>query len=394
MTNKKQSSQIILILLTAVCLSCICNGCMTARPHQPPTPAMLNRILGGEALLGDRARSLPLPEVDIFGINQDMRDFLDRNVPKTGSDYAKLWRMTEAMMEGWTLDSFKTYSAAETFYHRKGNCLSYAIMMAVLARELGLEAHFNEVHIPPAWDIQSDQTLVFFRHVNVLLNAGGRRIILDLDLDEYDISYPQQKIPDIAAKAHYYNNRGTDYLRTNDTEQAFLHFRKALLLQPEEAFLWVNMGVLYLRHNHYQEAEAAFLHTLKLDSSNITAINNLNHLYVTRGNTKLAKYYRREAERSRMKNPYYRYFVAGQLLDNNQPDLALKHINRAIHKYAREYRFHFLAAKIYARLGMNNEAEKSLELATKLTKDEESRLLYQSKIGRLREMSKQDNEQP
>jgi Tfp pilus assembly protein PilF len=163
--------------------------------------------------------------------------------------------------------------------------------------------------------------------------------------------------------------------------------------QPGQAFLWVNMGVLYLRHGHYQEAETAFLNTLELDPSIITAINNLQNLYVRQGNTELAEYYRKEAENSRMKNPYYRYFLARKLLDNNQPDLALKHINWAIRKYEREYRFHFLAAKIFARLRKLDDVEKSLELATRLTDEEKNRLLYQSKIGRLREISKQESDQ-
>ncbi|MFC1841349.1 tetratricopeptide repeat protein [Thermodesulfobacteriota bacterium] len=86
--------------------------------------------------------------------------------------------------------------------------------------------------------------------------------------------------------------------------------------------------------------------------------------------------------------------MARQLLDNNQPDPALKHINWAIRRYEREYRFHFLAAKIYARLGKHDDAEESLELATRLTDDEKNRLLYQSKIGRLREITKKDSDHP
>ena len=378
----------------AICLSWICCGCQTVRSHRPPTQALLDRILSGEFLLGDRAARLPLPEDNIFEITQDMREFLNMHIPKTGSDYFNLQRLIEAMMDGWELDAFKTYSAADTFYHRRGNCLSYAIMMIVLGRELGLELYFNEVYIPPTWDIQTEHTLVLFRHVNVLAEVDRKRMILDLDLEEYDSSFPQHRITDTAAEAHYYNNRGAEYLNANDMEQAFLHFQKALTLQPRQAFLWVNMGVLYLRYGHYQEAEAAFLHTLELDSSNLAAITNLQRLYVKQGNTELANYYRQEAERSRMKNPYYRYFLAMQLLDDNQPDLALKHIKWSIRKYSREHRFHFLAAKIYAHLGEHDDAEKSLERAARLTEDEKNRLLYKSKIARLREVSKPDSPHP
>jgi tetratricopeptide (TPR) repeat protein len=242
--------------------------------------------------------------------------------------------------------------------------------------------------------MQTEHTLILLRHVNVLAKVGPKPMILNLELEEYDSSFPQRTITDVVAKAHYYNNRGTDYLNANDMENAFLYFRKALTLQPKLAFLWVNLGVLYLRYGHYQQAEAAFLHTLELDSSDITAISNLQRLYVKTGNTELANDFRQKAERSRMKNPYYRYFLANHLLDNNQPDLALKHIRWSIRKYSKEHRFHFLAAKVYARLGKHDDAEKSLELAAKLAKDKENQLVYQSKIVRLREISKRESAHP
>jgi len=398
MMNKIQFRQATVVLLITICLSWICYGCQTTRSHSSPTQAILDRVLSGESLLGDRAARLSLPEDNIFEITPDMQDFLKMHVPSTGSNYVKLRRLIESVMDksllGWNFDALKTYSAADTFRQKQGNCISYAIMMVVLGRELGLDLLFNEVYIPPTWDIQTEHTVLLFRHVNIITKVDRTRMILDLDLEEYDSSYPQYTITDVAAEAHYYNNRGVDYLNSNNMEQSFLYFRKALALQPRQAFLWVNMGVLYLRYGHYQEAEAAFLHALKLDSSDITVISNLQRLYVKQSNTELANYYRQEAERSRMKNPYYRYYQAQQLLDDNQPDLALKHIKWAIRKYGKEHRFHFLAAKIYARLGKSDDAEKSLERAAKLTEDGENRLLYQSKIERLREISKQDSANP
>ena len=398
MMDIKQCRQAIIVLLMVICLSWICCCRQMMRSLSPPTQALLDKVLSGESLLGDRAAQLSLPEDHIFEITPDMRAFLNTHVPSTGSNHFRLKRLIEAVMDksllGWEFDVLKTYSAANTFYHKQGNCLSYAIMMIVLGRELGLELYFNEVDIPPTWDMQTEHTLLHLRHVNVLAKVDRKRMILNLELEEYDSSYPQRIITDVIAKAHYYNNRGTDYLNANDMEKAFLYFRKALTLQPKLAFLWVNLGVLYLRYGHYQEAEAAFLHTLELDSFDITAISNLQRLYVKTGNTELANYFRKEAERSRMKNPYYRYFLANQLLDNNQPDLALKHIRWSIRKYSKEHRFHFLAAKVYARLGKHDDAEKSLERAAKLTEDEKNRLLYQSKIARLRKISKRESAHP
>jgi Flp pilus assembly protein TadD len=369
-----------------------------ARPYLSPTQALLGKVLSGESLLGERAAQLSLPEDHIFEITPDMRAFLNTHVPKTGSNQFNLNRLIEAVMDKsllcWEFDGQKTYSAAKSFYHKQGNCLSYAIMMIVLGRELGLELYFNEVDIPPIWDMQTEHTFVLVRHVNVLAKVGLKRMILDLELEEYDMSHRQRRITDIDAKAHYYNNRGMDYLNANNMENAFLYLRKALTLQPKKAFLWGNLGVLYLRYGHYQEAKTAFLHSLDLDPSDVTAISNLQRLYVKLGNNELANYFRQKAERSRMKNPYYRYYLANQLLDNNQPDLALKHIRWSIRKNNREHRFHFLAAKVFTCLGKHDDAEKSLERAANLTKDKENRLLYQSEIARLREISKRESAHP
>ena len=380
------------VLLIAICISWGCYSCQTVSSHLRPDPSVLDRVLSGEALLGDRATLLELPEEDIFEITQDMRDFLNTHVPVTLSNYYKLERLIEVVTDksqlGWDYDAFKTYNAAGTFYHKKGNCISYAILMVVLGRELGLDLQFNEVFIPPTWEMQDEHTVVLFRHVNVLAKVDGKQMVLGLNMEEYDSSFPQRTIPDIAGEAHYYNNRGTDFLNENDVEQAFIHFKKALTLQPEAAFLWGNMGVLYLRHDHYQEAEAAFLHAIELDPYEVTAISNLQRLYVKQGNSKLADYYSKEAEHSRMKNPYYRYYLAEKLLEDNQPGLALKHIKWAISRYKREHRFYFLAAKIYANLGKSNDAEKSLKRAAELAENENNRLMYESKISKLREISR------
>ena len=391
MMNRKQCEQNITAMLIVIFLLLICFGCQTVRSHRRADPALLDRVLSGEALLGDRAAMPPqLPHDDIFEITPEMHEFLEMNVPSAGSDYFKLQRLIKAMMDtssmDWKLDPFKTYSAADTFHSRRGSCLSYAIMMVVLGRELGLELYFNEVYIPSTWDIQKENTLVLFQHVNVLAEADGRRMILDLELEDYDSSYPQNRITDIAAEAHYYNNLGAEYLNNNDREQAFLYFLKALTLLPERAFLWINMGVLHLRYGHYREAEAALLRALELDSANISAINNLQTLYVKQGNSELASYYKQEAERSRMKNPYYRYFLAKKLMDEDKLDSALKHIKWSIRRYGREHRFHFLEAQIYTHMGKYDDAKESLKRAVKLTADDKNRLLYKSKMARLREI--------
>jgi Flp pilus assembly protein TadD len=394
MMNRQQCTVIIVVLLMATFMMWGCSTFKTIRPHLSPAQNQLAKVLSGEALLGDGASQLPLPEEDIFEITPEMRDFLNMHVPSRLNNYYKLKALSKAVRDksllGWKPNAYKTYSASKSFHHKQGSCLSYAIMMMVLGRELGLDLYFNEVEMPFSYDMKTAQ-YVRFRHVNVFAKACGKHKILDLDLEEYDSSYRQHRITDSAVEAHYYNNRGVYYLNVGNMEQAFLHFRKALALQPELDFLWANIGVLYLRNGHYKEAEAALLNTLVLAPSNTTAIYNLQRLYVKQGNTELANYYGQEAERHRMKNPYYRYSLAKHLLKNKQPDLALRHIKSSIRMCRKEHLFHFLAARIYARLGKYDDMEESLERAARLTENEKTRLQYQSKLARLKNIPKQDS---
>ena len=108
--NKKKYRQSITVFLTAICLSWICHGCLTARSHSWPARDLLDMVLSGESLFKDRAGRLSLPEEDIFLITRDMRDFLNTHVPGTSSDYYKLQGLIEAVTDksllGWNYDAF------------------------------------------------------------------------------------------------------------------------------------------------------------------------------------------------------------------------------------------------------------------------------------------------
>ena len=61
-----------------------------------------------------------------------------------------------------------TLTAADTFNHRTGNCLSFTAMFIAMAREAGLKAWFQEVKLPPEWSSVNDTFLVSM-HVNAVV---------------------------------------------------------------------------------------------------------------------------------------------------------------------------------------------------------------------------------
>ncbi|MEJ2417796.1 MAG: hypothetical protein P8Y45_12885, partial [Exilibacterium sp.] len=219
-----------------------------------------------------------------------------------------------------TYNPFKTYSAKDTFYYREGNSLSFTItitiMIITLAREIGLKANINEVDVPSSWDMHDENTYVFYKHVNAVIEVeSGLRQAVDINMEDYELSYPQLIISGRLATAQFYNNRSIEKLYENKIENAFRYIRKAIELESKVGYLWGSLGTINRR--------AGFLHEAELFSQ--------------------------LAVKARSRNFYYQYKQAQ--LDAGDLESALEHIQAAIRGYGKEHRFYHYAAIIYQKMG-------------------------------------------
>ena len=69
------------------------------------------------------------------------------------------------------------------------------------------------------------------------------------------------------------------YLELDRPEDAFVHLKKALELDPKYAQGYNHLGVLFLTQNKLEEAEQSLINALKLDFNLIDAHFNLGALY-------------------------------------------------------------------------------------------------------------------
>ena len=67
--------------------------------------------------------------------------------------------------------------------------------------------------------------------------------------------------------AVFLNNSGIALTEANRPNDAIPLFRKALVIEPENPLLWLNLGVAQQRTGDYEEAVASFQHALGIDSS-------------------------------------------------------------------------------------------------------------------------------
>lgn len=365
------------------------SGCATSGPQlKKVTDAERTRILNGSALSPDMASLQDLPERDVLGMTDDMKVFVRRAVSRYRGEGEKLKAILAAIISphrmGLTYDGTASFTASETFKNRRANCLSFTTMIVSMLRYAGLQAEFNDVDIPPIWDLQNDNMMVMYRHVNALVTfPDGDREVVDFNMEEYNTHYPQHRISDEVAVAQYFNNRGVELLLHNKITDSFRYLRKALELAPDVPFIWINLGALYRNQGKLNAAEIAYREALEIEPDNLVAISGAERIYRQLGLTELSEAFARRARYFRQRNPYYLYQTAKDAFLAGHYKTALNNIRAAIRRYDEEHRFYFLQGVIYKALDEPIQATESFNKAIELSSSGKQADKYRRKIENL-----------
>ncbi|WP_269619873.1 tetratricopeptide repeat protein [Zhongshania sp. BJYM1] len=337
---------------------------------QAPSASQVAALLNPED--SDKVLDVSIfPEDNILAMNAEMRYFVEENVPAALSPRARLTYLLDSMVRpsqlGLKYDPGITLNATETFEQRTGNCLSLTSLFIALAREAKLNVYYNEVTIPPSWDMVSDNSMVFYKHINAIVDFGkdGKEVV-DLSVDNYEYHYPQHRVTEQEAAAQHYNNRGAEFLNLGDNDKAQLYFRRALYLDPQAGHIWGNLGTLLRRQQRNTDAEIAYRYALSLNPNDQVAISNLGRLYRELGNKEEARKLEKIAENFRKKNPFWHYSRAKAEYEKGNFDEALTSIQQAIRLQKNEYRFYRFASLIYFRQGKLVLAQQFSDKASRL----------------------------
>lgn len=232
--------------------------------------------------------------------------------PQKGTRQIKLRVVLNAMIDPGLLslryNVNANFTAIESFQKQQGICLSFLALFITLARELGLKVHFNEVEVPPKWNMLWANTFVLYKHVNAIVEQHPLNQIIDLP--NYRSHYQQKIISDDIAQAHHYNNKGMALLIEKSPQSAFPYLRKTLILAPKVDHFWNNMGAIYQRAGLLAEAKTASLQSLRLNPLHQQSLSNLARRYKQEGDHERAQFYTNKVKRSRLTNPYYRFQLA------------------------------------------------------------------------------------
>lgn len=356
-------------LITALGISIGLSACTTVNQKDlNPTDIELQTVMTGAALMLEGQNNWQVPNEPLINISDEMRHFLDAHIPQKGSRQIKFRTLLNVMADPEILNLryniSANFTAIESFQQQQANCLSFSALFITLARELGLKANFNEVEVPPSWNMLGDNTFVLYKHINIVVKQYPINQVIDFGLPGYRSHYQQKVISDDIAQAHYYNNKGMALLVEGTPQSAFPYLQQALKLAPNVDHLWNNMGAIYRRAGFLSEAKTAYLQALRLNPRHQQSLSNLARLYQQEGDHKQAEFYANKVKRSRLANPYYRFQLAQRAFDKGNLNLALEHIQKSISKKPKEHRFYVLAADIYEAMGLANKAKSSREQAS------------------------------
>jgi len=353
-----------------------------------PGPQERAWALAGAGLL-DEVPAVALPEPDqLMAADDAMLAVARRIAARGGSDEDRLGALITALSDpgdvGLRYDGTITLTASAAFHAGKVNCLSYSLLFVILAREVGLEPHFNEVDVPTIWDLGESGSYVLYKHINVWMRLrSGDSYVADVSASEYDPAFRSRLMSDREAWAQFYNNRAVEMRLQGELQAALWAQLRALSLDTSRAYLWVNLGSLYLAMGSPDAAWIAIREAEQLSGQPEGLYGTAAAVSEALGKPAQAQRYRRLALQYLQQNPYYHYQLALGLIGTGDDRAARRELEQAIALYHDEHRFHALLAQVLWRAGQHERALRSLNQAIALTRDDGRRQMYQRKRDRL-----------
>ena len=370
-----------LVVLAAALLA----GCAAAPPPAPP-----------DSLLADRLFAPPRESVrtdDIFALSDAMRRYLAVDIADQIRVKGPQLGLVEAMQKHAQLkleyDAARTKDAAATFASRNGNCLSLVIMTAAFAKELRVPVVFQSAFLDETWS-RAGNLLIASGHVNITL---GRRLFdfkTTRDRSPITIDFlPAEDIRGLRTRdvgeativAMYANNRAAEALADGRLDDAYAWAAASVRRDPSFAGAYNTLGVIYLRHGDFAEAERTFLRVLAGDAKDTRALANLAETYARQGRGGDAEATRRRLVALETYPPYHFFDLGMEAARRDDWRSARELFAREVARADANHEFHFWLGVADWRLGEESAAMRHLTLAmdNSLTRDQHQ--LYAAKLA-------------
>lgn len=275
--------------------------------------------------------NIPAPSLEL---TPEMRQFLqEQKVSINQPPLVKMQRILDGLYatdQGFTYSAHETLPASEAFEKKRGNCVSFAMLFVALAREVGLDARFNQIDYSPVWE-EIGGILVETSHINAIVYVGGSQYVIE-GIPEYAevASRSRNPISDERVFSHYYNNSGLIALAEEKWENAKKLIEQAISIDSSNGTAWQNLGLYSFQQGDRTSGENALLEASKRSNQSASVCYLLSQYYEKTGDsTKAERFAKLGAKRSK-KNPFFHYKKSQDALHAGDLKKSIKHMEKAL----------------------------------------------------------------
>jgi tetratricopeptide (TPR) repeat protein len=181
-------------------------------------------------------------------------------------------------------ERLSTFSAADAFEKRRGNCVSFTNLFIALGRSLGIQLQAALVSSRGSSEREGNLIVTYNHMVAVYVVGGGRAMRV---YDFYGIAEEQGPqltlLDDYAVAAIRSSNDGIARLNEGDTADAVRDLEIAVKLAPSLGSLHANLALARWRADDVPGAFAALARGLAVEPGSPPLLQNLAALYVKEG---------------------------------------------------------------------------------------------------------------
>lgn len=308
------------------------------------------------------------PRIEVpYELTGEILGVVDARIGRAGTEEWKIEQILDFIFHWLDLEYAQspTYSAADAYWARKGNCLSFVNLFVGVARRSGLNPFYVEVKDYSRWNYREGM-VVSHGHIVAGMYVNG-------DLRTYDFLPYRAKsyrdfapVDDVKATAHYYNNLGAESLLEGDVERARERFELAVALAPDFVKALNNLGVVRQREGHTEEALEAFRAGLELEPEDVALLTNVARVHQVRGDVELAADYLSRIEGLEHTNPFFFIYRGELALGQGDFQSALDYMVKAYRRDGDLPEVHLGLVKVYLALADMKRARHHLERALQL----------------------------
>ncbi len=289
-----------------------------------------------------------------------------------GDDRERLRRLQAALLDrrsyAFEYDTVATFTAAEAFAARRGNCVSFTNLFIAFGRALGIPLQAALLFRRARSEREGDLVMVF-NHMVAVHPKGRYNTIYDFYQTRDETQVDLRLIDDLAVAAISASNRGIEALRQGDLARAHGLLERATKLDPSLPDLLSNLGIAKWRQGDRDGALAVFRRGLELDAHRPALLHNIAALFIEQGRRNEARA-ALAAANTREASPYLSVVQGDLELAGGSPKAALRAYRRANRESPQLVEALIGIARAERALGNEGAARRALQKALKLRPEE------------------------